>query len=136
MKTRTKKRLPQWKKKEYIFFGVMMIIPMIHFLIWYIGVNGNSISLAFREYDFTKNQYVFAGLENFKNVLNKKPTVLKFIPVIIAIPNAIAVIHIKMEIANNYKKAPNGAFFYLNVLPYSLSLFLTKPLKETSALAP
>lgn len=69
MKTRTKKRLPQWKKKEYIFFGVMMIIPMIHFLIWYIGVNGNSISLAFREYDFTKNQYVFAGLENFKNVI-------------------------------------------------------------------
>lgn len=69
MKRPVKKRIPQWKKKEYIFFGIMMVIPVIHFLIWYIGVNANSISLAFRKFDFSENQYVFAGFENFINVI-------------------------------------------------------------------
>lgn len=69
MKMRAKKRIPQWKKQEYLFFGLMMIVPVIWFLVWYVGVNANSISLAFREFDFDNNRYVFAGLKNFKNVI-------------------------------------------------------------------
>lgn len=66
-----KKKTPQWKKRENRFFGLMMIIPMINIFIWYIVLNANSFALAFKKFDFSKNVYVFAGLENFGNVIKE-----------------------------------------------------------------
>ncbi len=69
-----KKKVPRWKRKQNIFFGLMMVIPMLHKFVWYVVLNANSLSLAFREFDFEANRYVFAGLKNFKDVITEFTT--------------------------------------------------------------
>ncbi len=66
-----KKRITPRKKKEYLFFGLMMIIPILNFVIWYIVLNANSLALAFKKFDFATNEYTFAGLSNFADVLDR-----------------------------------------------------------------
>lgn len=57
------------KKKEILFLSLFLLFPTIQFLIFYVGVNFNSILLAFRKYTVDK-EIVFAGLENFQKVWN------------------------------------------------------------------
>jgi multiple sugar transport system permease protein len=45
-----------------------MIVPVIQFCIFYIGVNFNSILLAFKNYDYLDGSYSFVGFENFRQV--------------------------------------------------------------------
>lgn len=56
------------KKREPIFLFFFLLIPIVQFLVFYVGVNFNSILLAFQKFDGEKT--VFAGLNNFKLVLN------------------------------------------------------------------
>ena len=43
------------KKRDLMFYCLMMTIPLAQFCIMYIGVNINSILLAFKEYDINMN---------------------------------------------------------------------------------
>lgn len=52
------------KSKEKLFIFLVLLYPMIQFSIMYIGVNANSILLAFKKYDIDYN-VSFAGLDNF-----------------------------------------------------------------------
>lgn len=52
------------KSKEKLFIFLVLLYPMIQFAIMYIGVNANSILLAFKKYDIDYN-VSFAGLNNF-----------------------------------------------------------------------
>ena len=52
------------KSKEKLFIFLVLLYPMIQFLIMYVGVNANSILLAFKKYDIDYN-VSFAGLDNF-----------------------------------------------------------------------
>ena len=54
------------KSKNLIFYCCMLGLPILQFCIFYIYVNFNSISLAFREYK--EGEYVFAGFQNFKDL--------------------------------------------------------------------
>ena len=58
--------------KRNLFFGVMIIVPLIIFIIFYGTINVNSLMLAFRKYEAVEGQVgykiSFAGLENFKVV--------------------------------------------------------------------
>ncbi len=69
MAKKSKPAISQQKHKENVFFGVMMIIPCLHWILWYAVLNANSLALAFRKYDFEADRYVFAGLSNFKDVI-------------------------------------------------------------------
>lgn len=67
-----------------IFYAVMLIFPIAQFLVFYVGVNINSILLAFKEYQFEAGGvYTFAGFENFKKLflnlstMSYAPTLLK-----------------------------------------------------------
>ncbi len=62
------------KMNSYIFYSVLLAFPVIQFCIFYIGVNFNSILLAFRKYDTASGEYTFAQLENFKNIFRKFAT--------------------------------------------------------------
>ena len=55
------------KRKKLIFYTLMMALPLIQFIIFWIAVNINSILLAFKVWDFDKNAYVWNGFEAFKN---------------------------------------------------------------------
>lgn len=64
----TKKRIHDKRKKDLIFYVVMLAIPVLQFAIFYLGVNFNSILMAFQKYDDTAKQFVFLDFSNlFKN---------------------------------------------------------------------
>ena len=68
----TQKTLTRTQKRN-IFFGVMIIIPIIIFILFYGVINLNTILMAFRKYEAAESGYgydiSFAGLENFKIVI-------------------------------------------------------------------
>ena len=72
---RTIKQLNR-KQKDMIFYIIMMAYPVIQFCIFYIGVNFNSILLAFKQYDyaiegFQTGGFVWVGFQNFVDVITK-----------------------------------------------------------------
>ena len=58
------------KVKDGIFIGCVLAFPILHFLVFYIGVNFNSILLAFQKYDQIQGKYEMWGLNNFKAFIN------------------------------------------------------------------
>lgn len=54
-------------KKAKIFYALMLAFPVLQFGFFYVGVNFNSIILAFQKYDFSTGvlQITGAGFENF-----------------------------------------------------------------------
>ena len=57
------------RKKEMIFYVLMLIYPIVQFLVFYVYVHLDSILLAFQRYDTTDpmhSKYVFNGLETLK----------------------------------------------------------------------
>lgn len=59
------------KRKDLIFYIILIAFPVIQFLVMYIGVNANSIVLAFKTFDRETNKFVFAGFENFINLFKE-----------------------------------------------------------------
>ncbi|MDR3317915.1 MAG: hypothetical protein LBS99_00570 [Clostridiales bacterium] len=56
------------KIKSAAFYVSLVGLPVLQFCIFYIGVNLNSILLAFKAYDMGAGEYVFYGLNNFTKV--------------------------------------------------------------------
>lgn len=63
----TSKMLKLLKKRW--FYYCLIIFPIVHFCIFYIGINANSIVLAFTKYDVYTGQNSFHGFENFKQLI-------------------------------------------------------------------
>mgnify|MGYP003321929055 CR=1 FL=1 len=53
--------------REKTFYALFIAIPVIHFLVFYVYINFNSILLAFQEHDLVDGGYEirFAGWKNF-----------------------------------------------------------------------
>ena len=67
------------KKKKWIFYWAIIALPLLQFCIFYIGVNFNSILLAFKEYNmgvgkFESAGYTFAGFSQFKECFTQFKT--------------------------------------------------------------
>ncbi|MBR2374878.1 MAG: sugar ABC transporter permease [Clostridia bacterium] len=60
------------RQKQLIFSLIVVIIPIIQFCIFYIGVNFNSILMAFQKYEINEQtnlgKYQFNGLKNFRRM--------------------------------------------------------------------
>jgi ABC-type sugar transport system permease subunit len=57
------------RQKDMIFVACLVTLPLIHYLIFYVYVNFNSILLAFQRYD--EGVYVWNGLANFERLINE-----------------------------------------------------------------
>lgn len=57
------------KRNEQIFLFFFLLYPVLQFIIFYIGVNFNSILLAFQEYDTLKGTFSYVGFATLKTVL-------------------------------------------------------------------
>lgn len=63
-------------KRAKIFYACVIALPILNFLIMWLGVNFNSFLLAFQKYDFAKSLeaddtvYVWNGWNNIKRVWN------------------------------------------------------------------
>lgn len=53
-------------RNDVIFYICMLAIPVTNILIFYFGVNFNSILLSFQKYDPYAEKYLFNGFENFE----------------------------------------------------------------------
>ena len=60
------------RRADLIFVTVMLFLPVVQFLIMWVGVNFNSILLAFKEYDINFN-YTFS-LSQFERVIGELRT--------------------------------------------------------------
>lgn len=65
-----RKKMTVAKKRDLLFYIALMAFPVIQFVVFYIVVNINSITLAFKEYDIAAGKTLFVGFENFKQAFN------------------------------------------------------------------
>ena len=68
MKGTNKKFILKGKHKDMIFYVLMLVIPVTQFVIFYIGVNFNSILLSFQKIDILNNTTTWTTA-NIKNAL-------------------------------------------------------------------
>lgn len=59
-----KQKITKHKAAEKLFIFAILLYPMLQFCVMYIGINANSILLAFKKYDVDFN-VSFAGFSNF-----------------------------------------------------------------------
>lgn len=55
------------RTKDLIFYSLLLALPLLQFCIFYVGVNLNSLLLAFKTYQ-ENDQYAWAGWTNFANL--------------------------------------------------------------------
>lgn len=89
------------KKKNLIFYVIMMAFPIVQFLVFYVAVNINSILLAFKDYIYNvetdKFEYIFAGFAKFKQVFMQLSTDPKLVA---AVPNSLIVYAIGLLVSS------------------------------------
>ena len=79
-----KQGLKNKRKQDLIFYIIMLAYPVVQFAIFYVGVNVNSVLMAFQEYNEETNKYVFLNgsdlFDNFKDVFHslKTETVFRY----------------------------------------------------------
>lgn len=66
---RMKKRMLSEKARSSIFVFLMLLIPVVHFIIFWGGVNFNSLRLAFTGIDINTGETKFS-LDHFKSLVN------------------------------------------------------------------
>ncbi len=113
-------------KADLIFYGILMAWPTLQFIVFYIGVNFNSILLAFQDIDILANSYSWTS-EHFVNAFQKmlSPTLLSmaknsilayFITICTSIPLGLLFSYYI------YKKMPGaGAFRVILFMPSIIS---------------
>ena len=77
---RKKSGMSQKRRNRLIFYSLFIAVPVIHFLLFYVYINFNSIVMAFQVYDYTEPDTIlgtaggyaphFAAFENFKFAWN------------------------------------------------------------------
>lgn len=73
----TKKGFGNNRKKQLIFYSAILAFPVLQFAVFYVGVNFNSVLLAFKTYE--NGVFNFSGLNNFATLIDyfKNFTVFK-----------------------------------------------------------
>ena len=113
---KTKKNLSKKKTWDYVFYAGLILLPIGHFFVFYLGVNINSFIMLFQRYDVNTYQYVFNGLNNFEQFFKQ----LKETLIINAFKNAligwlfITVLKVPLGVFFSnyiYKKAYGSTFF-------------------------
>lgn len=67
-KRETKNKFLSKKVKDNVFYYSLITVPVILLVFTYLVINGNSILLAFRQYDPITGSHSWAGFTNFKDV--------------------------------------------------------------------
>ncbi len=63
-----KKIKKQGRRKKLAFYLSIVTLPMLQYLVFYVGVNINSVLMAFQSYDAMTGQYYFDGMVNFQRI--------------------------------------------------------------------
>lgn len=77
-KKETKSLAKSKMKKDALFFACLVAVPTLNFLVLYIGVNFNSILLAFQKYNPETLKMEYNSVANFERVFNEFSTLPTF----------------------------------------------------------
>ncbi len=126
--TTVKKLRKNWKRN--LFIASLLIVPMLHFLVFWLYINVETISLAFMEWDFFSNSYKFAGIDNFidqfRNFKERPETMNMFINAFRAIPINLACLVLAVIIGYAFSKHIRGEkiFRVIFYLPTMISIVI------------
>ena len=127
--SKEKKKKSDWltHHKDLIFYCLMMIWPVAQFCVFYIGVNFNSVLLAFQEIDILNNTTIYT-INNIKQALFNMTSAKNFL---IVAKNSLIGYALTLGAGTTlglffsyyiYKKMPgHGAFRVLLFMPSILS---------------
>lgn len=65
-KVKKKGGVGAYNRRDILFYIGLMAFPVLQFVIFYIVVNANSLSLVFRQYDTLSGSWSWVGVENLK----------------------------------------------------------------------
>ncbi|MBQ3572012.1 MAG: sugar ABC transporter permease [Clostridia bacterium] len=109
------------RRKELIFFICLVVYPMLQFLVFYVGVNINSVLLAFQKFDIDTSTFAFlSGKELFANFSQFIDDMLHNAGMITATKNSIKlyvvglVVGLPLNLVFSfflYKKIPGSGFY-------------------------
>lgn len=72
------KRILSKNTRNKIFIACMLAYPLLHFFIFFVIVNINSVMMTFQEFDWDTGKYTFTGFSNyitvFKDLASNKET--------------------------------------------------------------
>ncbi len=119
------------KRERYLFIFAMLLIPLIFYAVFNIGVKFNSILLSLKEYDSAAKTYRYVGFENFKTVFAnligdyevvysfRNSVIFYLVGLLFTMPLSILTTFVI------YKKVPGSKFFTaMAYLPQMLSAII------------
>lgn len=121
---------PRKNTKRNWFIASLLIVPMLHFLVFWLYINIETIALAFMEWDFFSNKYIFAGIDNFTEQFRQfkeRPEHLNmFINAFRAIPINLACLVLSVIIGYAFSKHIRGerVFRVIFYLPTMISIVI------------
>ena len=125
-----KVKKPRKNLKRNLFIFSLLIVPILHFLVFWLYINAKTISLAFMEWDVFENTYKFVGLNNFidqcKSFKERPETMNMFINAFRAIPINIACLVLAVIIGYAFSKHIRGekVFRVIFYLPSMISIVI------------
>lgn len=71
-------KMSKGKKRDILFYCIMLVWPVAQFAVFYIGVNGNSILMAFQNIDISTNTttWTFDNIVNAFTMMTTSPLLL------------------------------------------------------------
>lgn len=114
---RKPKKMKAARRNELLFCIAFLAIPVTQMLIFYFGVNFNSIILAFKSYDATQRVFHWSGFFNLKEVIKflftdpqmaiaaKNSAIMYFVGLLVATPLNLIFAYLV------FKKIPLAGFF-------------------------
>lgn len=125
-----KVRKPRKNLKRNLFIASLLVVPLLHFLVFWLYINAETISLAFMRWDIFTNSYKFVGLENFITQFNELKEIPEhrnmFINAFRAIPINIACLVLAIIIGYAFSKHIPGerVFRVIFYLPSMISIVI------------
>ena len=116
-----------WKDKNFLFYCLLMAFPLVQFLVFYIGVNFNSILMAFQRIDIQKDtvEWTVSNIQNAFQMMTGSPELLSVLSVSVVSYVILTGIGIPLGLFFSYyiyKKLPlSGAFRVILFLPSIMS---------------
>lgn len=121
------KKKKWWKDKNFLFYCLLMAFPLVQFLVFYIGVNFNSILMAFQRIDIQKDtvEWTVSNIQNAFQMMTGSPELLSVLSVSVISYVILTGIGIPLGLFFSYyiyKKLPlSGAFRVILFLPSIMS---------------
>ena len=121
------KKKKWWKDKNFLFYCLLMAFPLVQFLVFYIGVNFNSILMAFQRIDIQKDtvEWTVLNIQNAFQMMTGSPELLSVLSVSVVSYVILTGIGIPLGLFFSYyiyKKLPlSGAFRVILFLPSIMS---------------